>query len=114
MIWEIDEKGDDAIDWEEFQLTYCRNIADTTGAEPCTFFNIMEFTIFDGAQHKGRIVEDDCMEILFARYGSAALEKELKFLFGDKLRAAGGDGTLSLGAYLETVTTRTGARSIVF
>ncbi len=63
MIWEVDEKGDEAIDWEEFQLTYSRNIADTTGAEPCAFFNIMEFTIFDGAHHKGRIVEDDCMEV---------------------------------------------------
>lgn len=114
LIWEIDEKGDEVVDWEEFQLTYFRNINDTTGSEPNTFFNIMEFTIFDGSHHKGKIVEDDCMEILFARYGPANLEKELKFLFGDQLRAAGGDGTLSLANYLETVLVRTGQRAIVF
>lgn len=69
MIWEIDEKGTDMIDWEEFQLTYFRNINDTTGCEPNTFFHILEFNIFDGMNHRGRIVEDDCMEILYARYG---------------------------------------------
>lgn len=26
MIWEVDELGDNVIDWDEFQLTYYRNI----------------------------------------------------------------------------------------
>ncbi len=26
MIWEVDELGDGVIDWDEFQLTYFRNI----------------------------------------------------------------------------------------
>jgi len=42
MIWEIDEKGDGFIDYEEFLLTYYRNIHDTTGSEPCSFFHVLE------------------------------------------------------------------------
>jgi hypothetical protein len=54
------------------------------GCEPCTFFQVLEvwlisllspphsgewqFLIFD-ENRKGYIIEDDCMEILFARYG---------------------------------------------
>jgi hypothetical protein len=74
--------------------------------------------IFD-ATNKGYIIEDDCMEILYGRYGGyritltwttergpnlsycahrGNLEKEMKLLFGKKLRAEGGDGTLSLEA----------------
>ena len=123
MIWEIDEKGDNEIDYEEFQLTYYRNITIKTvknpdgsehlEPEPNTFFHIMQFVIFDSS-HKGFIVEDDCMEILYARYGSQQLEKELNDLFGQKLRAAGGDGTLSLQGYLNVVTAKTGQRAIVF
>ena len=42
MIWEIDEKGDGIIDYEEFLLTYYRNIHDMTGSEPCSFFHVLE------------------------------------------------------------------------
>ena len=69
--------------------------------------------IFDGS-HKGYIIEDDCMEILYARHGGVNLEKEMKLLFGSKLRAEGGDGTLNLREYLESVLARTGKRALVF
>jgi Ca2+-binding EF-hand superfamily protein len=68
MIWENDENLDEMIDFDELQLTYFRNIHDTTGNEPCLFFKILEFLICDGT-HKGYIIEDDCMEILYARHG---------------------------------------------
>lgn len=106
MIWEVDENLDNMIDFDELQLTYYRNINDTTGNEPCLFFRLLEvnstcghihsqsvglcksvnpsfitlyvvyrlccapmqFLIFDGS-NKGYIIEDDCMEILYARYG---------------------------------------------
>ena len=42
MIWEVDENLDDLIDYDEFQLTYYRNITDVTGNEPCSFFKILE------------------------------------------------------------------------
>jgi hypothetical protein len=42
MIWEVDENLDDMIDFDELQLTYYRNINDTTGSEPCFFFRLLE------------------------------------------------------------------------
>jgi hypothetical protein len=42
MIWEVDENLDEMIDFDELQLTYYRNITDTTGSEPCFFFKILE------------------------------------------------------------------------
>eukprot|EP01031_Cornospumella_fuschlensis_P037203 gene37203-45157_t len=97
LIWEVDENLDGLIDYDELQLTYYRNITDNTGSEPCFFFKILEFLIFD-ASHKGYIIEDDCMEILYARYGGGNLEREMRLLFGTRLRAEGGDGTLNLPA----------------
>jgi hypothetical protein len=41
MIWEVDETLDGLIDYDEFQLTYHRNITDTTGSEPCFFFMLL-------------------------------------------------------------------------
>lgn len=42
MIWEVDENLDETIDFDELQLTYYRNINDSTGNEPCLFFKILE------------------------------------------------------------------------
>ena len=116
MVWEVDENLDGEVDWEEFQLTYYRNVLDqsthASGTEPCGFFSILEFLTFDESR-KGYIIEDNCMEILFARYGSEKLEKELQFLFGSQLRSAGGDGTLTLSGYLAAILSRTGRRSII-
>jgi hypothetical protein len=46
MIWEVDENLDDMIDFDELQLTYYRNINDTTGSEPCLFFRLLEVRQF--------------------------------------------------------------------
>eukprot|EP01039_Chlorochromonas_danica_P007670 gene7670-8477_t len=113
LIWEVDENLDGMVDFDELQLTYYRNLTDSSGSEPCFFFKILEFLIFD-ASHKGYIIEDDCMEILYARYGGGNLEREMKLLFGSRLRAEGGDGTLNLPAYLEAVLGRIGRRALVF
>lgn len=109
MLWEVDEDLDQHISLDELQLTYTRNVKDTTGNEPCLFFRLLEFITFD-PQHKGRVIEDDCMEMLFARYGSGKLEKELHVIFGDRLRVAGGDGTLDLAGYLAASKKRPGGR----
>jgi hypothetical protein len=42
MIWEIDEQLDEVVDLDELQLTYYRNIRDTTGNEPNSFFRLVE------------------------------------------------------------------------
>lgn len=46
MIWEVDENLDEMIDFDELQLTYYRNITDTTGNEPSFFFKILEVSLF--------------------------------------------------------------------
>jgi hypothetical protein len=44
---------------------------------------------------------------------SGKLEKELQFLFGEQLRAAGGNGTLTLSEFLSATLGRTGKRAVV-
>lgn len=46
MIWEVDENIDEMIDFDELQLTYYRNINDTSGNEPCLFFKLLEVQYF--------------------------------------------------------------------
>ena len=113
MIWEVDEMADGVVCWDEFQLAYYRSVNDTTANEPQSFFRLIEFLIFD-PQHKGYVIEDDCMEILFARIGGKNLERELRSLFGNKLRALGGDGTLGLEGYLLACLAKTGRRALLF
>jgi hypothetical protein len=63
---------------------------------------------------QGYIIEDDCMEILFARYGSSKLERELESIFGARLRAHGGDGTLNLAGYFKSMEKKLGKRAQLF
>ncbi len=46
-------------------LRYRSNMVDNNSSSQLKKF---QFLIFDAA-HKGYIIEDDCMEILYARYG---------------------------------------------
>jgi len=62
MLYEVDELADDVICWQEFQLTYYRNVNDATGDEPSSFFRIIEFLTFDPL-HRGLAMEDDVMEV---------------------------------------------------
>jgi len=110
MIWEADELADEVICWDEFQLLYRRNLDDTMGNEPSSFFRLVEFLSFDQSR-KGFIIEDDCMEILFVRYGGNKLESELKFIFGNNLRSNGGDGTMTFEGYLSAWLSRSGRRA---
>ena len=50
MIWEIDERFDGVICYDEFTLAYCRNVFDSTGNEPSSLFHLMEFLIFDESE----------------------------------------------------------------
>lgn len=109
MIWEVDEDLDGCVDWEEFQLTYYRNLKDDTGTEPFELFNVIQFLTYD-SKFKGFITEDDTMGTLFARYGRDRLEGELQKLFGRKLKSAGGDGCLTLHEYLAVVMKRSSGK----
>ena len=109
MVWEVDELTDSVICLDELLLAYRRNLDDKTGNEPSTFFRLLEFLLFDQAK-RGFITEDDCMEILFVRYGASRLETELKFIFGSSRRSSGGDGTITFEGYCAAWLARDGKR----
>lgn len=105
IIWEVDENLDGCVDWEEFKLTYARNIHDTTGLEPFQLFNIVQFMMYD-KDNSGSVSIDETMTMLYQRHGKDRLESELQKLFGDDLKTADGDGELSFQEYLRVVSVR--------
>ena len=73
LIWEVDEDCDSMISWEEFKAMFYRVRHDKTGWEPRRLFNLVEFMMHDKDQ-SGSIDMDECMEILFRRFGKDQLE----------------------------------------
>ena len=107
MIWEIDENLDGVVDWDEFTLMFERSIADTTGLEPFDFYNVIQFMMYDGDQD-GHITMDECITMLYQRYGHAKLETELQTIFaGRKLTGA---TQLNFSQYLTTAARRIPSR----
>ena len=74
MIWEVDEDCDHCVSWEEFKLMFSRCRSDRTGLEPRKLFNVVEFMMHD-KDSSGTIDMDECMEILFRRFGKDQLEE---------------------------------------
>ena len=74
MIWEVDEDCDRCIDWEEFQSMFYRVRHDKTGWEPRRFFTVVEFMMHD-KDMSGTIDMDECMEILFRRFGKEQVRR---------------------------------------
>ena len=112
MIWEVNDTGSGKIGWDEYQLVYYRKVIQNQCHEPEAFFQILEYLLYD-MNHNGYILEDDCMEVLYGRHGLSKLQEEMNFLFGNNLRAAGGNGQLCCQDYLNVVATRDGRRAIV-
>jgi len=77
MIWEVDEDCDGLISWDEFKAMFYRVRHDKTGWEPRRLFNVVEFMMHDKDQ-SGTIDMDECMEILFRRFGKEQLEARVK------------------------------------
>lgn len=96
MIWEVDENCDGVVDWEEYVGMYRRCMADRTGLEPHSLFNLAEFMIFD-VDKDGTIDRDELMEALFTRYGMDQLLERSKGFFPAE-QSSGGvfDGELRL------------------
>jgi len=96
MIWEVDEDGDKALCWDEFKTMFYRVRADKSGWEPRKFFNVVEFMMLD-KDGSGVIDVDECMELLFRRFGKAEVEaKVTDFMTADE----DGDNNITFTEFL--------------
>jgi hypothetical protein len=76
-IWEVDDDADGCIDWNEFRTMFYRVRDDQTGYEPRKLFSVVEFLMLD-KNLNGSIDLDECMSILYQRFGkvrSASLSR---------------------------------------
>ena len=53
--------------------------------QPFQLFNVVQFMMYD-KDNSGKVTVDETMHMLYARYGKARLESQMKQLFGEDLK----------------------------
>ena len=84
IIWEVDDDADEAVDWEEFRTFFYRVRDDTTGDEPRNLFNVVEFIMHD-KNYNGSIDLDECIAMLYQRFGKEIVDERVREFLGDGL-----------------------------
>ena len=64
MIWEVDDDIDGFVSEEEFFKMYKRCKADKANLEPRKLYNLVLFLMFDSPGFKGKIIEEDTLQLL--------------------------------------------------
>eukprot|EP00943_MAST-04B_sp_MAST-4B-sp1_P008621 g8621.t1 len=62
IIFEVDDTMENKITWEEFQLSYLRNVNDKTGLEPYHLHNIITFVMYHAEGHISVAEALDCLK----------------------------------------------------
>lgn len=83
-IWEVDDDNDGVVDWDEFRTMFYRVRDDTTGCEPRKLFNVVDFLMLD-KNHSGAVDMDECITLLWQRYGKELVEENLKAMKKENL-----------------------------
>ena len=81
MIWEVDDDQDGKVSYKEFNNMLERNLQDTTGFEPSDLYNFAQFLMYD-RDCSGTINMNECVDLLYARYGRGKLQQQLQLMFG--------------------------------
>mmetsp|Transcript_9477 Transcript_9477/g.27698 ORF Transcript_9477/g.27698 Transcript_9477/m.27698 type:complete len:240 (-) Transcript_9477:225-944(-) len=100
MIWEVDEDADRHVSWAEFELMFMRCRSDKTGLEPRKLFDVVEFMMHD-KDGSGKVSFDECMEILYRRFGKEMLEERTNDFFKADLN---GDNEIDFAEFQKQMT----------
>ena len=92
---------DRCVSWDEFKTLFYRVRHDKTGWEPRRLFNVVEFVMHD-KDCSGTIDMDECMEILFRRFGKDQLEERTNEFFTHDIN---GDNTISFMEFQKQMNT---------
>eukprot|EP00294_Goniomonas_avonlea_P013902 CAMPEP_0114558292 /NCGR_PEP_ID=MMETSP0114-20121206/10296_1 /TAXON_ID=31324 /ORGANISM="Goniomonas sp, Strain m" /LENGTH=344 /DNA_ID=CAMNT_0001743657 /DNA_START=38 /DNA_END=1072 /DNA_ORIENTATION=+ len=74
MIWEVDNDGTEALEWDDFALMYERCTADVAGDEPRRLFDLCTFLSLD-RNDSGTVLFEELMAILLHRFGRQKLDQ---------------------------------------
>merc|ERR1719152_597327 len=89
-IWEVDDDNDGVVDWDEFRPMFYRVRDDDTGCEPRKLFNVVDFLMLD-KNHSGSVDMDECVTLLYSRYGKDQVETNLKAMKSENHPSLKGD-----------------------